>query len=588
MAKAKAARFKVDPKLAALLGESYRSSEEALKELVDNAWDADAEMVNIQLPTEVTGGPIVISDDGTGMTEAEVREEYLTIANGRSMRKGEVTPGKRRKVKGRKGIGKFAGLIAGDTMALETKARGLKTRLQIRKEALVGAVMDLEDIDLPVTVAKCSANDHGTTITLSNLNQGLAFPSPESMRQLLMRDYGREADFAIVVNGQPLSIEDIPGETVTATLDVPGVGPAKLTFTLSDAKSVKQSGIGIRVGGKLVGRPSDLGLGGHEEIPPKLLKRVYGEIEADGLTDHVTADWGAIIENSKAYQEITTWAAEQLKQKVTTTFKAEVNLQKARLKKQVNERLAKLPENRRSAAEDTISRILKRFYGESDERIGIVVSLMLDAFERDEYWIVFQKIDDTARRDVAVLADILGEFGLVDLALIGHQTRSRLRFLDELDLLAANEATLESQMHQAIEDNRWVLGAEYSLVSSNKSLRTLVAGWVGKKFTGDRANNRPDLFLAQGLLRQYLLIEFKRPSHPLDRQDEAQVIEYRDELLQFVGAGKINIVLMGGRRAQKVSLQYEAPGVVVLTYVDVISRARTELQWLLQQLTDGR
>ncbi len=55
----KSARFKVDPRLASLLGEGYRSSEEALKELVDNAWDADAEVVRVQLPHHVTPGSIV-------------------------------------------------------------------------------------------------------------------------------------------------------------------------------------------------------------------------------------------------------------------------------------------------------------------------------------------------------------------------------------------------------------------------------------------------------------------------------------------------------------------------------------------------
>lgn len=36
-------RFQVDPRLATLLSQEYSSSERALKELVDNAWDADAE-----------------------------------------------------------------------------------------------------------------------------------------------------------------------------------------------------------------------------------------------------------------------------------------------------------------------------------------------------------------------------------------------------------------------------------------------------------------------------------------------------------------------------------------------------------------
>ncbi len=36
------APFRVDPKLAHVLDESDTSSEKALKELVDNAWDAEA------------------------------------------------------------------------------------------------------------------------------------------------------------------------------------------------------------------------------------------------------------------------------------------------------------------------------------------------------------------------------------------------------------------------------------------------------------------------------------------------------------------------------------------------------------------
>ena len=36
-------RFQVDSRIATLLSQEYPSSERALKELVDNAWDADAE-----------------------------------------------------------------------------------------------------------------------------------------------------------------------------------------------------------------------------------------------------------------------------------------------------------------------------------------------------------------------------------------------------------------------------------------------------------------------------------------------------------------------------------------------------------------
>ncbi|MBL8353457.1 MAG: ATP-binding protein [Delftia acidovorans] len=51
---AKTARFQVDSKLARLLGQEYPSTEKALKELIDNAWDADSENVWISLPEPMT------------------------------------------------------------------------------------------------------------------------------------------------------------------------------------------------------------------------------------------------------------------------------------------------------------------------------------------------------------------------------------------------------------------------------------------------------------------------------------------------------------------------------------------------------
>ena len=48
-------RFQVDSRLATLLSQEYPSSERALKELVDNAWDADAEHVSVNLPKPLSG-----------------------------------------------------------------------------------------------------------------------------------------------------------------------------------------------------------------------------------------------------------------------------------------------------------------------------------------------------------------------------------------------------------------------------------------------------------------------------------------------------------------------------------------------------
>ena len=145
------AHFQVDPRLANILGENYRSTERALKELVDNAWDADAGNVWVDLPDAVSDQPIVVRDDGSGMTEREVRYEYLFIASDRRTREGDITPVRKRRVKGRKGIGKFAGLVAANTMAIDTRARGTATHIVIGKKRFSKQKSEnLEQVGFPV------------------------------------------------------------------------------------------------------------------------------------------------------------------------------------------------------------------------------------------------------------------------------------------------------------------------------------------------------------------------------------------------------------------------------------------------------
>ncbi|MEM7038803.1 MAG: ATP-binding protein, partial [Bacteroidota bacterium] len=340
---AKKAHFKVDTRLAALLGENYRSTEYALKELVDNAWDADAETVRISLPDPLTNEPIVIEDDGLGMTEREVKDGYLKIASDRRSRKGDRTVKFNRRVKGRKGIGKFAGLVSANVMEIETTARGSRTILTIAKPTLLASSKDLDKIDLPISSESADEDHHGTCITLSDLNQNLSFPDPNVLRQILFLEYGRQHNFQILVNGEQLDVEDLPGETFSEETELNEVGKVAIKFTITDKKTPKQSGIAIRVDGKIVGKPQMFGLEEQDEIPQKLVARVYGEVEADGLEDVVTADWGAVIENSKAWQKLESYVRFKVLKALKARHKAEIGLTQAQWKREIGRMIEKLP-----------------------------------------------------------------------------------------------------------------------------------------------------------------------------------------------------------------------------------------------------
>lgn len=582
----KHAQFRVDPRLTSLLGETYRSTEHALKELIDNAWDADAETVWITLPESMTNDPIIVRDDGTGMTEREVRGEYLNIANDRRTRKGERTLGKKRSVKGRKGIGKFAGLVAADVMCLDTRARAQVTTLRIVKHQLLEAQRDLEKVDLPIESMPCPSDEHGTTLTLSCLNTHFTLPQPESLRELLALEYGRERDFEILVNGERLAHEDIPGQKFSATIQLPNAGTVTINFTIMERPASKsQAGIVMRVGGKIVGRPSLMGLDEDRDLPNRLLRHVVGEVVADSLEDDVTADWGAIIENSKAYQEAREWIRDQVSHQVRQKFQSDVKEQVNRREKVIEQRLAKLPEHRRDIARRQLHRVLQKFYGETEERVDTVVNLMLDAMEKDEYWLVCEHIHLARAGDVEVLAAALEQFGLVDLAVISQQARRRLEFLDHLDALDGNPKTLEKEMHTALDRNLWVFGPQYSLMASNKTLARTIEEYTTKKFTGKRKDKRPDLFLAQNAQDQYLLIEFKRPDEVVGRDAESQAKKYRDDLTP--NFGHIAILIVGGSVDAAMSAQYKEADLQFLSYKSIISKARVSLDWLIKELASN-
>ena len=574
-------RFQVDSRIATLLSQEYPSSERALKELVDNAWDADAERVVIVLPKPLSGESIVIKDNGTGMTEEELRRHYLSIAADRRSRRGERTSGKKRLVKGRKGIGKFAGLMAAAVMTLETHARGRLCRISLRLDDL-SQVEDIEQLNISLQSEPCGPELHGTTITLSDLHQGLAYPDANRLRQILLQDYGRQDDFAITIDGKRLDVDDVSGSYSEQEQELPSAGKVKLRFSISDGKSgLRQPGITLRVDGKAVGRPGFFGLDQRDDFPSKLLRKLYGEIEADGLRDHITAGWDAAVENSELLREVEGYVQPILREAYEQQYRREIQLAQARLQRAILTRLSALPEHKRAFADRAIKKILDKYYGEPESKVEPVVNVLLEAMERSDYRILLEHIAEATPGDVAGVAERLDEFGVAEMAFLVQQATARQVFLDQLEALARDAATTEAVVHKALERNLWVFGPEYSLFSSNSTLRRQVEDVLGKTYTGDKADRRPDLLLNENLSGQYLLIEFKRPSHALNHDDYLQAIGYRHELAKYLGS-PIQVLLVGGSRSSDFPKDNREPHVEARIFGQVISTARRQIEWLLR------
>lgn len=580
------AKFKVDSRLSAILGTDYSSCERALRELVDNAWDAEARHVKITLPGIMTSDPIIIEDDGHGMKEKELRLEYLNIANPRVNRKGGRTPNLNRIVKGQRGIGKFAGLVLADIMEVKTRSGGCETVLIIDRQELEAGDKDIETVPLPMESVACDAKMHGTIVTLRELNPRLSFPDEQKLKEVLAYDYGKESSIEITINGKRVTNYEVQGKKFSASVKLEDGSTAEVHYTIADKPLPKRkAGIILREETKSIGRPVFWGLENEKSLSQRLLNRVAGEVVVKRGAVELTSSGADAMEGDKSVAKISDVICSDVTANLQKTHAKEFNLAKARWTKEIKNRLSLMPESRREIVRERVDRLVRRSYqeGENEEKISVLVNLVLDALEMDEYWTVCHTIEDSDKSDVFQFAKALNDFGLADLAFVANQAKRRLSFLDGLYRLSKQKDTLESQMHEALAKNLWVFGPQYGMMASNITLKRIIDDYIGEQYSGADAKDRPDLLLNAGPDETRLLIEFKRPSIAVGWDAEAQAKKYADTLGE-----KLNIVpkiiIVGGKVDGKMREEYKNDNIRFMSYSGLISQARTNLEWLLKEL----
>jgi len=164
--------FSIDARTIINLGrDSIKNPTTALLELVKNSYDADATEVEV----EITENLIRVSDNGSGMSEKQLEENWLRI--GFSDKRSKKISGRSRRKTGEKGIGRLSTDRLGRQLSLTTKSgksAALNLRVDWDKFDVDGK--EIRDISVEISEAtsikipKSSANT-GTEITITGLRQ---------------------------------------------------------------------------------------------------------------------------------------------------------------------------------------------------------------------------------------------------------------------------------------------------------------------------------------------------------------------------------------------------------------------------------
>ena len=188
----------------------YSNVPAALSEVVANSWDADATKVCVKIEKD----RITIFDDGHGMTLKDINDKYLLVGYPRRIHNEAVTDHYKRKVMGRKGIGKLSLFSIAETVRVETFKDGKKNGFVMSKQEIDNHIAQKNQQPYepePLPESEIELTENGTRIVLTELKKRISKSHSNYLRKRIARRFsiiGDEDDFNVFVNGAPVEITD--------------------------------------------------------------------------------------------------------------------------------------------------------------------------------------------------------------------------------------------------------------------------------------------------------------------------------------------------------------------------------------------
>lgn len=264
----------------------YEQSIELIRELVNNAYDADATRVEVTLSKK----EIMVSDDGEGM-DIDGLSQYFNVGSDEKLI-NPISPRFRRNRIGQFGIGKFASLAAASRFEISTQKGEFSARVVFDKARWMG---EGESWKIPLTILdKDPGRGDGTTVRLVDLKRRFR---PEDVAQRIAEGVPiRAKNFSVYVNGYRVTPRRWTGNRIPIMEGTKhGIIHGEIVILPVYRASKDDMGIEIKVKGVTVRRELfDMASWG------KAATRIRGEIHADFLP--LTSDRSGFIEDSKEYK----------------------------------------------------------------------------------------------------------------------------------------------------------------------------------------------------------------------------------------------------------------------------------------------
>lgn len=489
----------------------YSNIAAVLTEAVANAWDADAEIVEIKIDQDANW--IEIVDDGIGMSVEDMNGKYLRVGYRRrdeDVEHGKTTA-KGRPVMGRKGLGKLSLFSIANVIEVESAREGAAHGLRMTVDGIHESVRKKEPFYSPESLpADRIAVSKGTRIVLRDIKRQRLGRGVLALRKRLARRFsviGEAHGFKINLDNQPITSSDrgdlpmvqflwqfgddaldltpasqlLEQESLPTRFDawdtgwkVSGwIGTARFPKQLDSEDAGNLNGIVVFARGRLF----------HENILDKLndgrlyTKYLTGQIEADFLDsddapDIATSDRQRVQEDDPRYGQLIAFLRSSMSkvEKRWLEWRKKHEVEKAKESSPaLAEWLDSLPEGFRTSAETLIAKLSALPLDEEEDR-KIMYRHGILAFERMKLrgsTEEFVTSIESADRLLAVLADR----DSLEASLYRDIVKSRLDAIRDFQTVVDEDAK-ERVLQKYLFDHLWLLDPAWERATGSQIMES--------------------------------------------------------------------------------------------------------------------
>jgi len=527
----------------------YSNVPAVLSEVVANAWDADAEEVEISI--DKGAEEIIIQDDGSGMDLNDINDKYLTVGYRKRYNGELLTPIHNRPVMGRKGIGKLSLFSIADVIEVYSKKGEDKNAFSMSTSDIREQIkLDQSKPYCPKELSTTSIDfeKDGTRIVLKGLKKRLIH-TETALRKRLSRRFsviGDKYKFKILLEDEEVKIEDRDYFHKIEYLWSFGKDSKFYEQLAINVKETEQRDNLLNGGHRVTGW---LGLvensqklqEGDDNLNKIVLmvrgkmakedmleefregglyaKYLFGEISADFLDsddkpDIATSSRQSIVEEDERYIALKEFLWEELKniQRKREEYKSKSAVADALTIEPIKEWYKTLGSDRKNRAKKLFAKINQVAVDEKHKKQLFAHGVL--AFESLRYKESLDALDKISTENIDEFLNIFKEFDEIEATLYYKITKERLQIIQKLKEKVHDEDALERILQEHLFKYLWLLDPSWDRATETAYMEeraTTEFRKIDAKLTEDERKGRIDIKYKKPS-GKHVIIELKRAS----------------------------------------------------------------------------